>query len=175
MNRDFESSADRKQARSDKSLVGFFVGDVHYAIDIASVREIVTPLPVTALPHTPPDIAGVADHRGDVITVIALRQRFGLPELEPTRAAKWILVRAGDHDVGLVVDRITEVFGTGEAVRPAPNVGGTAHLRGIAGVVNHAERLTFVLDVERFVDLVDDLASLGALDPSPDAQEEPEA
>lgn len=165
MSRALASTTDRSRPNSDKSLVGFFVGEVHYAIEIAAVREIVNPLPMTSLPHTPAEVAGVADHRGDVIPVIALRRRFGLDDEEPSRATKWILVRAGEHDVGLVVDRVTEVFGTGEAVRPAPKVGTAADRRGIAGVVNHHETLTFVLDTARFVELVDDLASYGALEP----------
>ena len=75
---------------------------------------------MTALPHTPQEVAGVADHRGDVIPVIALRRRFGLVDQEATRATKWILVRADGQDVGLVVDKVTEVFGTRVAPEDAP-------------------------------------------------------
>ena len=43
------------KARPDpqKSLVGFVVGDVAYAVPIADVREIVNPLLLTELPHAP--------------------------------------------------------------------------------------------------------------------------
>ena len=55
------------------------VGTVRYALDIAHVREIVTPLTLTHLPHTPGGLAGVADHRSEVVPIINLRARFNLP------------------------------------------------------------------------------------------------
>ena len=36
-----------------KNLVGFLVGETHYAVDILRVREIVNPLPLVSVPHTP--------------------------------------------------------------------------------------------------------------------------
>jgi purine-binding chemotaxis protein CheW len=147
-----------------KSLVGFLVGEVHYALDIARVREIVNPLDLTPLPHTPAEVIGVADHRGEVVPVIDLRARFGLPRVVQRRSTKWILVGSGTTTVGLVVDGVTEVFGTGgDELRPTPEVGGNRDVRGISGVATHGGRLTFVLDCERFVELADALSAAGAL------------
>jgi len=143
--------APRKE-RSDpnKSLVGFIVGDVAYAVPIASVREIVNPGALTALPHLPPAVAGVADHRGEVIVVVDLRARFGLgPAMDQSRS-KWVLLVVAGRVVGLIVDQVTDVFGTGgDAVRPAPLLGGGEDVRGITGVISHGGALTFVLDVKK--------------------------
>jgi purine-binding chemotaxis protein CheW len=142
----------RRKERPDpnKSLVGFIVGDVAYAVPIASVKEIVNPAPLTALPYLSAAVAGVADHRSDVIVVVDLRARFGLmPSMDQTRS-KWVLLAVGGRTVGLIVDQVTDVFGTGrEQVRPAPSLGGGEDARGIAGVTTHSGKLTFVLDVER--------------------------
>lgn len=153
-------------ARTDpqKSLVGFIVGDVFYAIDISVVREIVNPLPVTPLPHTPAEVTGVADHRGEVVPVISLRVRFGLPPVENTRSTKWILVDGGTSPIGLVVDAVTEVFGTGGSeLRATPEVGGYRTARGITGVTTHNGALTFVLDPERFVEILRAMEEQGML------------
>lgn len=151
-----------------KSLVGFYVGDVHYALDIARVSGIVNPLAITPLPHTPPEVAGVADHRGEVVPVVDLRVRFDLPSLPASRSTKWIMVQAGRHLFGLIVDRITEVFGTGdEPLAPAPAVGGKAEVRGIAGVLTQDEVLTFVLDTDRFLSVVDAVADVLESAPPP--------
>jgi purine-binding chemotaxis protein CheW len=134
-----------------KSLVGFVVGNVEYAVPISAVKEIVTPLLLTELPHAPKAIAGVADHRGQVVPIIDLRARFGLRSSPEPRRAKWILVDVEGKTVGLAVDRVTEVFGTaGAGLRPPPELGGGEEMRGIAGVAMHEGRLTFVLDVARF-------------------------
>jgi purine-binding chemotaxis protein CheW len=156
--------AQRQRPDPQKSLVGFLVGDVHYAVDINKVREIVNPLKLTSLPHMPSEVAGVADHRGEVVPVIDLRVRFGLPPADLGRGTKWILIDVGERRVGLVVDGVTEVFGTGgEELRPTPQVGGNQDVRGIAGVATHAGQLTFVLEVRRFVEIIDSLAAAGAI------------
>jgi purine-binding chemotaxis protein CheW len=145
------------KARPDpqKSLVGFAVGDVAYAVPIADVREIVNPLLLTELPHAPSAVVGVADHRGDVIPVVDLRVRFGLRPLPDRQRSKWILVQVDGRLIGLVVDRVLDVFGTsGAEVRAPPSLGGGEDTRGILGVTTYDGTLTFVLDVSRFDELV---------------------
>lgn len=159
----FKSPRPRKDA--ERSLVGFVVGDVAYAVEIASVREIVAPLPITTLPHMPPSVVGVVDHRGEVVPIVDLRERFGLePRMENDRRIKWILVRSGDRTVGLIVDAITEVFGVPSGdLRAAPELGGGEDLRGIAAVASHNGGFAFVLDLERFEALIEPLSQAGFL------------
>jgi purine-binding chemotaxis protein CheW len=147
-----------------KSLVGFVVGDVAYAVPITNVQEIVSPLPLTELPHSPSTVAGVADHRGHVIPIVDLRARFGLSRVADRRRAKWILVRVEERTFGLAVDRVTDVFGTGGVeIRPAPSLGGGEDSRGIVGVTSYEGGLVFVLDVPRLYDLVRALSQNPAL------------
>lgn len=147
--------------RSDpaKSLVGFVVGDVCYAVAIGVVREIVNPGPLTELPHAPPAVIGVVDHRGEVVPIVNLRTRFGLPPAADPRRSKWILIEVEGRSVGLVVDRVTEVFGAaGTEIREAPSLGGGDQERGFAGVVMQDGCLTFVLEVARFHDITRSIA-----------------
>jgi len=157
-----------------KNLVAFVIGDVNYAFSIDCVREIVNPLPVIELPSSPPAVAGVADYRGDVVPVIDLRVRFGLPPVTVTRRTKWILVEVGSVQVprahlspssmpgsrlvAVIVDAVTDVFGTGGAeLRPAPPLGAGDDVRGIAGVTYFADLMVFVLDSTRFAGITDAL------------------
>jgi purine-binding chemotaxis protein CheW len=160
-----------------KSLVGFVVGDVEYAVAIACVKEIANPLTVVPLPHAPKSVIGVADYRGEVVSVVDLRIRFGLAATATTRKTKWIVVDAGtraaerepvpatpgapasqsgpeERLVALVVDAVTGVFGTtGTELRPPPELGAGEDARGIAGVTTNDDTLVFVLDATRFRDL----------------------
>ncbi len=160
-----------------KNFVGFLVGDVMYAVRIEVVREIVNPLPVVALPRAPGSIRGVADYRGLVVPVLDLRERFALPPAE-TRRTKWIVIDptriakslepstpappttpasspgGGGAHAALVVDSVTDVFGTGGAdVKPAPPLGSGDELRGIEGVTSYDGSLVFVLDARSFAAL----------------------
>jgi len=126
-------NAKRSRQSAHKSLVAFVVGTVRYALEINQVREIVTPLPLTLLPHTPSGLAGVADHRSEVVPIIDLRVRFGIsPSPQPSRKSKWILVELARRAVGLVVDDVIGVLRvpTGE-FRPPPDLGGGEQARGI--------------------------------------------
>lgn len=140
----------RRGADRDKNLVGFLLGEVHYAIDIRRVKEIIRPLGVVPLPHPPPAVIGVADHRGEVVPILDVRTRFGLPEAAITRRTKWLLVMLPGKTVGLVVDAITEVFAAGdEEQRAVPSIGAGDAARGITAVFGYGGKLVFVLDVDR--------------------------
>jgi purine-binding chemotaxis protein CheW len=168
-----------RHRHDSKSLVGFVVGDVQYAVPIARVVEIANPLQIVALPHAPKAVCGVADYRGDVVAVVDLRIRFGLDETPRTRRTKWIVVDVGPYTVGspqgvasvervvaLVVDAVTEVFGTGGAdLRPAPALGGGEDVRGIVGVTAHGGGLVFVLDTARLRELTEPLVAAGSIAP----------
>jgi purine-binding chemotaxis protein CheW len=161
-----------------KDFVGFCVGDVMYAVRIEVVREIVNPLPVVALPRAPDAVRGVADYRGEVVPVIDLRHRFGLPPVPSSRRTKWIVLdvgprmpneirraeEKGGRYAALVVDAMTEVFGlAGAELRPAPPLGEGDDKRGIEGVTTLAQRLVFVLDARSFGTLT--LAALSSVPP----------
>jgi purine-binding chemotaxis protein CheW len=144
-----------------KDFVGFVVGEVEYAVAIARVKEIANPLDVVNLPHAPPAVVGVADYRGDVLPVIDLRLRFGLPSAAVTRRTKWIVVDVLGRLAALVVDAVTEVFGTaGAELKPAPPLAGD-DVRGIAGVSHHGGGLVFVLELSRLRDLTEPLGLPG--------------
>jgi purine-binding chemotaxis protein CheW len=116
------------------------------------------------LPHTPGEVAGVADHRAEVVPVIDLRVRFGLERIATARGTKWILVTLAGRTVGLVVDAVTEVFGAREDdIKPTPEVGGNSDLRGISGVARHDGKLVFVLDTGRFLEIIEALSASGAI------------
>lgn len=161
-------NASRHRHDPSKNFVGFLVGDVMYAVRIEVVREIVNPLPVVELPRAPRAIRGVADYRGLVVPVLDVRERFGLERTE-TRRTKWIVIDAsrisardpnGPPPSGtathaaLVVDSVTDVFGTGgEDVKPAPPLGHGDEVRGIEGVTSLGGKLVFVLDARAFAAL----------------------
>lgn len=157
------ASLARRRADRSKNLVGFTIGEVQYAVDILRVREIINPLAIVPLPHAPAAVLGVADHRGQVVPVLDVRRRFGLPAVETSRRTKWIVVQIGERSVGLVVDSVTDVFGAGEPdQRSVPEIGVGDAARGIAAVYSYGGRLVFVLDIDRIA-AVAEVLDVGAM------------
>lgn len=151
----------RLRHTGDRSLVGFRVGDVRYALPVLAVREVVRPLPVVALPHPPPAVLGVADYRGAIVPVVDLRARFGVRPPE-TPGAKWVVARAHARHVALVVDQVTDVFGSGEQLREPPPLGPEVDALSIVGVVARATGLVFVLDPEALAALAEGVVERAA-------------
>ena len=134
-----------------RSLVGFIVGEVAYAVPTASVREITTPARVTELPHLPRGVIGVFEHRGQVVPVIDLRTCFDVPPSVGEGRTQWIIVEVNQHRIGLCVNRVTGVFEVAfGGLRPVPELGKTVDPRSLVGVASQGDRMTFVLDIAAF-------------------------
>lgn len=152
-----------RRGSPNKSMVGFTLAGGRYAVPIEEVREIMHPSPLTNLPKAPRTVAGVVDHRGEVVVVVDLRTHFELREPVRPGREKWILLRRSG--VALVVDNVTDVFGSASIdYRPAPPVRGEAQ-RGILGVITRDQSmpaptdntLVFVVDTRTFEELSESL------------------
>jgi purine-binding chemotaxis protein CheW len=144
-------NTERIRREQYRSLVGFVVGEVAYAVPTACVREITTPSSVTELPHLPRGVIGVFEHRGQVVPVIDLRTCFEVPAHAAEGRAQWIIVEVSHQRIGLCVNRVTGVFEVGfGGLKPVPELGKGVDPRALVGVANQDKRLTFVLDIEAF-------------------------
>ena len=133
-----------------QQIVAFDLAGQVYGIDIARVYEIIRMESLTAIPRAPEFVEGVINLRGQIIPVIDLRKRFGLPKAEQTRSSRIIIVEMNEMRVGLTVDAVLEVLdlGVGTINPPPPVVQGgvdSAFLQGIALV---KERLVVLLAVD---------------------------
>lgn len=86
------------------------LGQEQYGIDIKYVENIVRMQQITRVPKVPSYIKGVINLRGEVIPVMSIRVRMGLPEDEITRATRIIILKLEqDGTVGYLVDEVKEV------------------------------------------------------------------
>ncbi len=95
---------------------------------------------------------GVINMRGEVIPVIDLRRRFGLPEAERTDECRIIIVEVEERMVGLIVDSVSEVLSLpNEQIQEAPSqvAGGKTDL--IKGVGKIDDRMLIILDLDRIL------------------------
>ncbi|HVO21479.1 MAG TPA: chemotaxis protein CheW [Anaeromyxobacter sp.] len=133
-----EGSTAARHALGDEGLVQlctFRVGGEDYALDIMRVREIITPLPVTPVPRAPSFVEGVVRLRGDVIPILDVRRRLGLPAAPATRKTRVLIVSVAGRRLGLVVDEVAEVLRLPRtAIRPAPALVGGGGRRFFVGV-----------------------------------------
>jgi purine-binding chemotaxis protein CheW len=57
----------------------FYLNDTYFGIDIQTVQEIIRHRPTTPIPLAPADICGLIDLRGQIVPVVDLQSRLGMP------------------------------------------------------------------------------------------------
>jgi purine-binding chemotaxis protein CheW len=86
------------------------IGTDSYAIPIESIVEIIRYVRLTLVPEVAAGIVGALNLRGSVHAVLDARRRFGITAQAPKLGTSIVLVRAGRHNIGLLVDRVLEVI-----------------------------------------------------------------
>ena len=129
-------------------VVSFRLGNEEYGVDIAQVQEIIRMVEVTHVPRAPHFMEGVINLRGQLIPIIDLRTRFGMPRIKSTKSTRIVVTDIGNKRVGIVVDSVSEVLNIPiEHVEDAPEMiagVGTEYIQGV-GKVN--DRLIIMLDL----------------------------
>ena len=115
----------------------------------ALIQEIIRDVKVTRVPHAPPQVRGVINLRGEVTTVIDLRQVLGLAPLDTTSDAQTLIVRSQGESIGLIVDRVGDICAVegSSIVPPPPNVD-SVDGRFFQGVCQRKSEIILVLDLE---------------------------
>lgn len=129
-------------------FVALTAGDQLFCIEIRQILELRRWSPVTALPHSPPDVLGVINLRGAVIPIIDLAARFGLPAIERNARNVIVIVACEDQTVGLLVQSVSEIL-TVEAdqIQETPDVQSEETRRSVIGVFSADEDLIRILDL----------------------------
>ncbi|MDD5286479.1 MAG: chemotaxis protein CheW [Desulfuromonadaceae bacterium] len=130
-------------------LVSFELEGEEYGIDVLAVREIIRMPAITKMPNAPDYMDGIINLRGTVVPIISLRRRFGLMEREQNLKSRILVMEMGTGLTGFVVDAVAEVIRISSAeIQPPPSaLHGNSAQDCITGVINHAERLLIVLDL----------------------------
>src|SRR5262245_21497089 len=157
----------QRQVRSDElvQLAAFRIGGEEYAIDIMRIKVIIHPLKITKVPKAPPFIEGVVELRGQILPIVDLRKRFELPNLEVTRATKYIIASLERRIIGLVVDAVSEVLRVPrKEIKPPPELGFAdgAQASFFTGVCHVADRIIMILDLDQILTRQEKI-DLGAL------------
>jgi purine-binding chemotaxis protein CheW len=139
---------------SSRQFSTFFLDGLYFGVEVLKVQELIRHQEMTRVPLASSVVRGLINLRGQIVTAIDLRRRFGLPERAADQVPMNVVVRTADGAVSLQVDEIGDVVEVhDEYFEQAPDTvtGQAADL--VTGVYKMPERLLLVLDVERAVDV----------------------
>jgi purine-binding chemotaxis protein CheW len=159
---------ERTVTETAQYLTFTLAGEV-FAIDIGKVREVLDYTAVTRVPRTPEFMCGVINLRGNVVPVVDMRLKFGLPATERGVNTCIIIVEVTVDEettvLGALADSVQEVLDLGpEQIEPAPRIGTRLNIEFILGMGKRDEGFVMILDVDR-VFSADELAACGAEEP----------
>jgi purine-binding chemotaxis protein CheW len=133
-------------------VVSFKLGSEEYGVDIAQVQEINRMVSVTHVPRAPQFMEGVINLRGQLIPIIDLRARFGMPRAEHTKNTRIVVSEIGSKRVGMVVDSVSEVLRLPvDQIEAAPDMITGVDTEYIRGVGKIEDRLIILLDLGKII------------------------
>ncbi|WP_018983405.1 chemotaxis protein CheW [Salinimonas chungwhensis] len=143
--------------------VTFRLGDETFGINVMQVQEVLRYNEIAPVPGAPDYVLGIINLRGNVVTVIDTRARFGLPGSETTDNTRIVIIESDEQVVGILVDSVAEVvYLKSSEIDSAPNVGTEESAKFIQGVSNRDGELLILVDLNKLLsdDEWDELANL---------------
>jgi purine-binding chemotaxis protein CheW len=150
-------------ARGGKYLT-FMLGNEEYGLEILKVREIIGYADITALPGTASYVKGVMNLRGQVMSVMDLRAKFGMAPTSRTDQTCIIVIeilRDGRKlYVGIIVDRVSEVLWIdSHKIEQTPVFDASVRTDFILGIGMVGGAVKILLDIDRVVSAGDTTAA----------------
>ena len=145
-----------EDAKTLSEYVTAAIGAQLFGLPILRVQDVFKPERVTRVPLAPPEIAGVLNLRGRIVTLIDMRRLLGLGERQDKAPRMAIGVETRGESYGLLIDSVGEVLKLDDAGREPPPVNLDPRLARVCAGIHRLEgQLLVVLDVDRVLDAGD--------------------
>jgi purine-binding chemotaxis protein CheW len=126
------------------------IGGQLFGLPIARVQDVFVPDRMTQVPLSPPEIAGILNLRGRIVTVIDMRCRLGVPQQKSEQPPMAVGIECRGESYGLLIDDIGEVMTLPDSMRENNPVNLDARLAQVSrGVIRLDAQLMVVLDIDR--------------------------
>jgi len=146
----------REENTAQFEFMTFRIGKERFGIGIDCVDEIVAIQPITIIPEVPDYVKGLINLRGKIIPVIDVRIKFGMEPVPYTDRTCIIVIHEGTTAVGLIVEKITEVFAVAEGdIISLPEAREHRDLQGseyVYGLAKAEGRVILLLRLEKLIE-----------------------
>jgi purine-binding chemotaxis protein CheW len=145
-------SDDETDTTDHRQCVTFRLEEEIYGINVMLVQEVLRVTEIAPVPGAPAYVIGIINLRGNVVTVIDTRMRFGLNAKEMDDSTRIVIIETDSQTVGIVVDSVAEVVDIyTKDIETAPNVGNDETARYIEGVVSRDDDLLILVDLNKLL------------------------
>lgn len=132
--------------------VTFRLAGETYGINVMQVQEVLRYTEIAPVPGAPEYVLGIINLRGNVVTVIDTRNRFGLESGEMTDNTRIVIIETEGHVIGVLVDSVAEVVYLRQSeIETAPNVGNDESAKFIQGVCHKNDELLILIELNKLL------------------------
>ncbi|WP_110456347.1 chemotaxis protein CheW [Shewanella algidipiscicola] len=132
--------------------VTFRLDNETYGINVMQVQEVLRYTEIAPVPGAPHYVLGIINLRGNVVTVIDTRSRFGLASSDVDDSTRIVIIEAEKQVIGILVDSVAEVvYLRASDIDNAPNVGTEESAKFIQGVSNRDNELLILVDLDKLL------------------------
>ncbi len=132
--------------------VTFRLENETYGINVMQVQEVLRYTEIAPVPGAPSYVLGIINLRGNVVTVIDTRKRFGLTCSDTTDQTRIVIIESDSQVIGILVDAVAEVVYLRQSeIEATPNVGNEDNAKFIQGVCHKNDELLILVDLEKFM------------------------
>lgn len=136
-----------------KEYVTAMIGGQLFGLPILRVQDVFIPERLTRVPLAPPEVAGVLNLRGRIVTLIDMRRSLGLDERKGEGQPMAIGVERGGESYGLLIDSVGEVLKLDDAAREANPINLDPRLARVSAGIHRLDgQLLMVVDVDRVLE-----------------------
>ena len=133
----------------------FSLGKEEYAIPLLVVREVIAMPEFTPVPYTPTYFLGIMNLRGQVISLMDLRQKLGITPRDDAETTV-VICDLNGISLGVVVDSVNSVVSpNAEEISPKPEIQSNKPTDYIKAVYRKDHRLILFLDLAKSLNLED--------------------
>lgn len=144
---------DAIQSENLEDFVTFVIADQLFGIPVLQVQDILQPDRIASIPLAPPEVRGSINLRGRIVTVINVRVRLGLPQLDTSEPCMGVTVELQHELYNLMVDKVGDVIRLSQdAYEKNPGTMDASWREFAVGVYRLEGQLMVVLDIERLLD-----------------------
>lgn len=137
-----------------KEYVTAMIGGQLFGLPILRVQDVFHPERLTRVPLAPPEIAGVLNLRGRIVTLIDMRRCLGLERREDDALAMAIGVESGGESYGLLIDSVGEVLQLDDGAREPNPINLDSRLARVSAGIHRLDgRLLMMVDIDRVLDI----------------------
>lgn len=135
-----------------KQYCSFFVGDLCFGVEVQLVQEVIRYQEMTKVPLAAPEVGGLINLRGQIVTALDMRRRLGLADRAAGKLPMNVVIRTDDAAVSLLVDDIGDVLELqSDTYENPPETLSGATRELVRGVHKLKDRLLLTLDAARAV------------------------